>query len=130
MNFTTSVHRLVRCHRQERHSVAARLRDTHQLPQRRFPEAVRGRATRSIVKSDLVAPDGNAHAQEPPSYPVPTITSQAIGKGVWRVNQGGTTIIEFRDHIVLFELGVNVASCEGRDRARPHTGAGQSRSRI
>lgn len=37
------------------------------------------------------------------------ITSQSIGKGVWRVNQGGTTVIEFRDHLVLYELGVNVA---------------------
>ena len=58
---------------------------------------------------DLVAPESIRTTQEPPSYPVPTITSQAIGKGVWRVNQGGTTIIEFRDHLVLYELGVNVA---------------------
>ena len=49
---------------------------------------------------------------EPPSYPVPTITSQRIGKGVWRVDQGGTTVIEFSDHIVLYELGVNVATAK------------------
>jgi glyoxylase-like metal-dependent hydrolase (beta-lactamase superfamily II) len=59
---------------------------------------------------DLSAPADVRAAPEPPSYPVPTITSQPIGKGVWRVNQGGTTVIEFRDHIVLFELGVNVAT--------------------
>jgi glyoxylase-like metal-dependent hydrolase (beta-lactamase superfamily II) len=43
---------------------------------------------------------------------VPTITSKAIGKGVWRVDQGGTTVIEFKDRVVLFELGVNVATAK------------------
>jgi glyoxylase-like metal-dependent hydrolase (beta-lactamase superfamily II) len=61
---------------------------------------------------DLSAPDAVRNSPEPPSYPVPTITSQRIGKGVWRVDQGGTTVIEFRDHIVLFELGVNVATAK------------------
>ena len=50
----------------------------------------------------------------------------AIGKGVWRVDQGGTTVIEFRDHIVLFELGVNVDDRQGGDRARAHAGARQA----
>jgi glyoxylase-like metal-dependent hydrolase (beta-lactamase superfamily II) len=59
---------------------------------------------------DLAASDAIRNAPEPPSYPVPPITSQRIGKGVWRVDQGGTTVIEFRDHLVLFELGVNVAT--------------------
>ena len=61
---------------------------------------------------DLAAPDAVRKAPEPPSYPVPPITSQRIGKGVWRVDQGGTTVIEFRDHIVLFELGVNVTTAK------------------
>ena len=61
---------------------------------------------------NLAAPDTVRSSPEPPSYPVPTITSQRIGKGVWRVDQGGTTVIEFRDHIVLYELGVNVATAE------------------
>jgi glyoxylase-like metal-dependent hydrolase (beta-lactamase superfamily II) len=61
---------------------------------------------------NLAAPDAVRQAAEPPSYPVPTITSQPIGKGVWRVDQGGTTVVEFRDHIVLFELGVNVATAK------------------
>jgi glyoxylase-like metal-dependent hydrolase (beta-lactamase superfamily II) len=61
---------------------------------------------------DLSAPAAVRQSPEPPSYPVPTITSQRIGKGVWRVDQGGTTVIEFRDHIVLFELGVNVATAK------------------
>jgi glyoxylase-like metal-dependent hydrolase (beta-lactamase superfamily II) len=62
--------------------------------------------------ADLAAPDAVRSAPEPPSYPVPMITSQQVGKGVWRVNQGGTTVIEFRDHITLFELGVNVATAK------------------
>ena len=61
---------------------------------------------------DLAAPASVSSAPEPPSYPVPAITSQSIGKGVWRVDQGGTTVIEFRDRIVLFELGVNVATAK------------------
>ena len=59
--------------------------------------------------ADLAVPAAVRSAPEPPSYPVPTITSKAIGKGLWRVEQGGTTVVEFRDHLVLFELGVNVA---------------------
>jgi len=62
--------------------------------------------------ANLAAPDAVRTAPEPPSYPVPMITSQRIGKGVWRLDQGGTTIVEFRDHIVLFELGVNVATAK------------------
>jgi glyoxylase-like metal-dependent hydrolase (beta-lactamase superfamily II) len=58
---------------------------------------------------DLAAPAAVRAAAEPPSYPVPMITSTPIGKGVWRINQGGTTVIEFRDHLTLYELGQNVA---------------------
>jgi glyoxylase-like metal-dependent hydrolase (beta-lactamase superfamily II) len=61
---------------------------------------------------NLETPAAVREAAEPPSYPVPPITSQSIGKGVWRVNQGGTTVIEFQDHLVLFELGVNVATAK------------------
>jgi glyoxylase-like metal-dependent hydrolase (beta-lactamase superfamily II) len=61
---------------------------------------------------DLAAPSAVSAAAEPPSYPVPTITSKSVGKGVWRVDQGGTTVIEFRDRILLFELGVNVATAK------------------
>jgi glyoxylase-like metal-dependent hydrolase (beta-lactamase superfamily II) len=61
---------------------------------------------------DLSASDAVRTSPEPHSYPVPAITSQPIGKGVWRIDQGGTTVVEFRDHIVLFELGVNVATAK------------------
>ncbi len=58
---------------------------------------------------DLAAPATVRALPEPPSYAVPTITSKPIGKGLWRVDQGGTTVIEFKDHITLYEGGVNVA---------------------
>jgi glyoxylase-like metal-dependent hydrolase (beta-lactamase superfamily II) len=61
---------------------------------------------------ELAVPDALRAAAEPPSYPVPAIASVPIGKGVWRVNQGGTTVVEFRDHIVLYELGTNVATAK------------------
>jgi len=61
---------------------------------------------------DLAAPQAVRALPEPPSYPVPTITSKPIGKGVWRVDQGGTTVIEFKDHITLYELGTNVSTAK------------------
>jgi glyoxylase-like metal-dependent hydrolase (beta-lactamase superfamily II) len=61
---------------------------------------------------NLEAPAAVRAAAEPPSYPVPTITSKPIGKGVWRIDQGGTTVVEFRDHLVVFELGQNVATAK------------------
>jgi len=58
---------------------------------------------------DLAASSAVRAQPEPPSYPVPTITSKPIGKGLWRVDQGGTTVIEFKDHIAIYELDVNVS---------------------
>ena len=34
------------------------------------------------------------------------VTSKPVAKGIWRISNG-TTVIEFKDHLVLFELGVN-----------------------
>jgi glyoxylase-like metal-dependent hydrolase (beta-lactamase superfamily II) len=61
---------------------------------------------------NLEAPAAVRTAAEPPSYPVPMITSKSVGKGVWRIDQGGTTVIEFADHLVLYELGTNVATAK------------------
>jgi glyoxylase-like metal-dependent hydrolase (beta-lactamase superfamily II) len=58
---------------------------------------------------DFAAPAAVRAQAEPPSYAVPTITSKPIGKGLWRVDQGGTSVIEFKDHIALYELNVNVS---------------------
>ena len=55
---------------------------------------------------DLAAPAAIQSAPEPPSYAALPVTSKPIGKGLWRISNG-TTVIEFKDHLVLFELGVN-----------------------
>jgi glyoxylase-like metal-dependent hydrolase (beta-lactamase superfamily II) len=55
---------------------------------------------------DLAAPPMVRSAPEPPSYPVQPVTSKPAAKGIWRLSNG-TTVIEFKDHLVLFELGVN-----------------------
>jgi hypothetical protein len=57
--------------------------------------------------ADLAAPSEVRNTPEPPSYPVPQITSVPVAKGIWRINQGGTTVVEFKDHITLFEMDVN-----------------------
>lgn len=55
---------------------------------------------------DLAAPAAVREAPEPPSYPAPQLTSVEAGKGIWRISNG-TTVVAFKDHLVLFELGVN-----------------------
>lgn len=54
---------------------------------------------------DLAAPAATKAADEPPSNPVRQLTSVPAGRGIWRINNG-TTVVEFSDHLVLFELGV------------------------
>jgi glyoxylase-like metal-dependent hydrolase (beta-lactamase superfamily II) len=58
--------------------------------------------------ANLEAPPDVRNAPEPPSYPVRPVTSVPVAKGLWRINQGGTTVIEFKDHITLFELDADV----------------------
>jgi glyoxylase-like metal-dependent hydrolase (beta-lactamase superfamily II) len=55
---------------------------------------------------DLAAPAAVRSAPEPQSYATQPVTSTPIARGMWRISNG-TTVIEFRDHLVLFELGVN-----------------------
>jgi glyoxylase-like metal-dependent hydrolase (beta-lactamase superfamily II) len=57
---------------------------------------------------NLEAPANVRSAAEPPSYPVSPVTSVPVAKGIWRIDQGGTSVIEFKDHITLFELDANV----------------------
>jgi glyoxylase-like metal-dependent hydrolase (beta-lactamase superfamily II) len=56
--------------------------------------------------ADLGAPAAVRAAPEPPSYSVQPLTSKEVAKGIRRISSG-TTVIEFKDHLVLFELGVN-----------------------
>ena len=54
--------------------------------------------------ANLEAPAEVRNASEPPSYPVRPPTSVQVAKGIWRIAQGGTNVIEFKDHITLFEM--------------------------
>ena len=56
--------------------------------------------------ADLSAPAAVRSAAEPPSSPVIPVTSVVVAPHLWRINQGGTTVIEFKDHLALFELPV------------------------
>ncbi len=56
--------------------------------------------------ADLAAPAAVRAAAEPPSFPTTPLTSVPVAKGIWRISNG-TSVVEFRDHLVLFELGVN-----------------------
>src|SRR4051812_2934413 len=55
---------------------------------------------------NLAAPAAVRNAPEPPSYAVQRLTSTPVAKGIWRISNG-TSVIEFNDHLVLFELGTN-----------------------
>jgi glyoxylase-like metal-dependent hydrolase (beta-lactamase superfamily II) len=54
--------------------------------------------------ADLRAPDSvrNVNDARPPE---PQIQARQLGKGIWRLTPGGTTVFEFADHLLLYELG-------------------------
>ena len=56
--------------------------------------------------ADLSAPASVRMAAAPQPYTVQQVTSKPVARGIWRTSNG-TTVIEFKDHLVLFELGVN-----------------------
>lgn len=58
--------------------------------------------------ANLAAPADVRNAPEPPSYPVRPVTSVPVAKGIWRLNPGGTTVVEFKDHLTIFELDIDV----------------------
>ena len=58
--------------------------------------------------ANLEAPPEVRNAPEPPSYPVRDVTSVPVAKGIWRIDQGGTTVVEFKDHLTIFELDIDV----------------------
>jgi glyoxylase-like metal-dependent hydrolase (beta-lactamase superfamily II) len=61
---------------------------------------------------NLEAPADVRAAAEPPSNPVTPVTAVPVAKGMWRTDQAGTTIIEFKDHITLFELDAHVTQAK------------------
>ena len=44
--------------------------------------------------------------QAPASFP--EITATEVADGIWHFNPGGNTVVEFADHLVMFELGGDV----------------------
>lgn len=55
----------------------------------------------------LAAPAAIRNAPEPQAYPPLTLTSEQVARGIWRIS-GGTTVVEFADHLVIYELIANV----------------------
>ena len=58
--------------------------------------------------ANLQAPADVRGAAEPPSYAARPVTSVQVAKGIWRLNPGGTTVVEFKDHLTIFELDIDV----------------------
>jgi hypothetical protein len=58
---------------------------------------------------DIAAPPG-VLAQEPPAAPAAVpITATKVADGLWHLNPGGHTVIEFADHLTVFELSGTAA---------------------
>jgi metallo-beta-lactamase superfamily protein len=59
---------------------------------------------------DIAAPAA-VLAQPPPAAapPAAPITVTKVADGLWHFNPGGNTVIEFADHLVIFEMGGTVA---------------------
>jgi glyoxylase-like metal-dependent hydrolase (beta-lactamase superfamily II) len=58
--------------------------------------------------ANLAAPPEVRNAPEPESYRVRPVTSEVVAKGIWRLTPGGSTVVEFKDHLAIFELDVDV----------------------
>ena len=56
---------------------------------------------------NLAAPAAVRNTPEPQAYPPLTLTSEQVARGIWRIS-GGTTVVEFADHLVIYELIANV----------------------
>ncbi len=59
--------------------------------------------------ADLSAPAEVRNAPEPPSDPVRPVTAEVVAPHIWRLAPNGTTVVEFKDHLVLFELDATSA---------------------
>lgn len=55
---------------------------------------------------DITAPE-SAREQPLPQVgtPAQTISTTRVADGIWHLNPGGHTIVEFSDHLVIFEMG-------------------------
>jgi glyoxylase-like metal-dependent hydrolase (beta-lactamase superfamily II) len=59
--------------------------------------------------ADLSAPAEVRTAPEPESDPVRPVTAEVVAPHIWRLAPNGTTVVEFKDHLVLFELDATSA---------------------
>jgi hypothetical protein len=59
---------------------------------------------------DIAAPAAvRAQAAPPAAPPAAPITVTKIADGIWHLNPGGHTVVEFADHVTLFELSGSTA---------------------
>ena len=59
---------------------------------------------------DIAAPAAvRAQPLPPAAPPAAPITATKIADGLWHLNPGGHTVIEFEDHLVVFEMGGTAA---------------------
>ena len=57
--------------------------------------------------ANLEAPAPVRGAPEPPSYEARPVTAEKVASGIWRLTPGGTTVVEFKDHLAIFELDID-----------------------
>jgi glyoxylase-like metal-dependent hydrolase (beta-lactamase superfamily II) len=54
--------------------------------------------------TDLAAPEAIRNSTAPPDSPVRPVQAEKVADHIWRLTPSGTTVIEFQDHLTLFEL--------------------------
>jgi glyoxylase-like metal-dependent hydrolase (beta-lactamase superfamily II) len=61
---------------------------------------------------DLAAPEEVRNAPAPPEEAVRPIKAEKVADHIWRLSPNGTTVIEFGDHLTLFELDAEPAQAK------------------
>ena len=61
---------------------------------------------------DLAAPAEVRNAPPPPEEMTRPVTAEKIAEHLWRLAPNGTTVIEFKDHLTLFELDADSAQAK------------------
>jgi|SRR5579871_81304 len=61
---------------------------------------------------DLAAPADVRSAPVPPEFELQPVTAERVADHIWRLTPSGTTVIEFKDHLTLFELDANPAQAK------------------
>lgn len=57
--------------------------------------------------ANLEAPTPVRNSPEPPSYQARPVTAERVANGIWRLTPGGTSVVEFKDHLTIFELDID-----------------------